>query len=650
MAAVEPRPAGVPDATGRRIEHLPAAIVGNGSLLATLSGRGELERLFWPNVDWGQHLGELRIGVAVDGTTHWLDEAPFEHEQNYFEDASVLRTVARGGSLELEITDLVLPDEPVLVRRVRAEGASLRLVAYCRPELDEKARGVGAYVVAERGAVVFYRRDRALALAMSPAGEATCGRSRRGETYSVLEDAADAELEGEAVAHRSVEGAVACELAGEASLVCAFGSSPEEALARLDAPLRAGFEELLARRTGHDAERLAGAPEPQAGPDGLEPLYRRSLLVFDLLADRETGGVIAAPELDPDFVNCGGYGFVWGRDLAFIVLAFLAGGREDLARRALRWLVRTQAPEGLWLQRHWTDGSLAPCWSPHQIDETGAVLFAFEAACRELADPELERELWPPARRAADFLCAFLDPDTGLPRASTDLWEEGEGQHAFSAAAVCGGLRAAAALAARLEPARAERYAAAARRVSTGIETHLWSESDGHYLRSRWRGRSDRLGEPVPPAFDSGLPYPNRTVRSVDPVDARVDVSLLGLAWPFGAVDPSSARMRATVEAIERALQLADGGVMRFEGDTYAGGNPWILATLWLGLWHRLVGDDAGHRRALEYAVRRQTSVGLLPEQATRDGRPAWVVPLTWSHAMLVLAARPELAPAARAT
>jgi GH15 family glucan-1,4-alpha-glucosidase len=101
--------------------------------------------------------------------------------------------------------------------------------------------------------------------------------------------------------------------------------------------------------------------------------------------------------------------------------------------------------------------------------------------------------------------------------------------------------------------------------------------------------------------------------------------------------------MRATVAAIERALVLPDGGVLRYEGDVYAGGNPWILTTLWLGLWYRRVGDEAGYRRCLDYAVARQSETGLLPEQVTRDGEPAWVLPLTWSHAMLVLAARPEL-------
>ena len=36
-------PAGAPDATGRRTAYLPSAVLGNGSLLVTLSARGELE-------------------------------------------------------------------------------------------------------------------------------------------------------------------------------------------------------------------------------------------------------------------------------------------------------------------------------------------------------------------------------------------------------------------------------------------------------------------------------------------------------------------------------------------------------------------------------------------------------------------------------
>src|SRR5205807_9481764 len=119
---------------------------------------------------------------------------------------------------------------------------------------------------------------------------------------------------------------------------------------------------------------------------------------------------------------------------------------------------------------------------------------------------------------------------------------------------------------------------------------------------------------------------------------------LLGLAWPFAVVEPESPRMRATVAAIETALARPGGGLLRYERDTYAGGNPWLLAALWLGLWRRQVGDTAGHARAIAYAESVATPLGLLAEQVTEDGRPAWVLPLAWSHAMFVLAARPELA------
>ena len=330
------------------------------------------------------------------------------------------------------------------------------------------------------------------------------------------------------------------------------------------------------------------------------------------------------------------------RDLAYVVLASPRVERTWPRRPCAG--SRTQAPEGLWLQRHWTDGSLRALLEPAPSGRDGRRPLRLQAAWRELGDEELDRELWPSARAGAEFLCAFTDPATGLPLPSVDLWEQHNGQASYSAAAVHGGLAAAAGMAARHEPERAERYLAAAESVRAAIEEHLWSEGHGRYVRSLWVGRGDTGGEPVPAIFEQGLRYPNRAVRSVDPVDVRIDSSLLGLAWPFRAVDPASPRMRATVAALERELLLPDGGVLRFEGDHYAGGNPWLIATLWLGLYYRQVGDEDGARRCVEYTLARQTELGLLPEQVTRDGRTAWALPLAWSHALLLLAASPELA------
>jgi GH15 family glucan-1,4-alpha-glucosidase len=618
------------DSTGRRYAFRPAALIGNSSLLVTISERGELERIFWPSVDHGQHLGELRMGVERDGETLWLDDEPCSWGQTYVGGSSVLRTSTRIRGATIEVTDLVTPAEPVLARGIRSSAAE-RLVVRIAPSLDGDERSGAGYVDPGSGALVFYLRDVALAVELVAP-----------EAIVALRESNGREPTQDVVVHRApVEGSITGALDREALLLVAFGATPDEAIARLRRPAAVGCDVLESERIAYDRETVALAA-PSAD-DAVTTLYARSLLVLEQLTDRQTGATIAAPEFDPSFEQSGGYGFVWPRDLGYVVLSFLAARRGDLAVPALRWLAREQAPEGLWLQRYWTDGSLAPSWGLHQLDETGMVVFAYEAAWRELGDAALDRELWPSARAAADFLCNFLDEETGLPLPSVDLWEQTDGQHSYSAAATYGGLAAASAMASRHEPALAARYRETAERVRSGIEDHLWSDEHGRYLRSRWVGRSDELGETPPKVFDRPLRYPTRAVRSVDREDGRVDSSLLGLSWPFRAVDPDSPRMRATVEAVARGLRLEDGGVLRHEDDDYAGGNPWLISTLWLGLAGRQAGNENSHREAIAYALDRQTPLGLLPEQVTRDGHPAWAVPLGWSHAMLILAARPEL-------
>jgi glucoamylase len=629
-----------PNAEARRVPHLPSAIIGNGEVLATLSARAEIERLFWPHIDWGQHLGEFRLGVVGAGGTQWLDEPPFDHKQRYLDDTTVVETTAVNGNTTVTITDFVLHDLPVLVRTIDVGIDPQRLVIYLRPEIEESARYGGAYVDGATGHLVFYRRGTALAVGVTAPSAARTGRVEPGRPSPALTNARQGELGHGNVEFGSVDGAITADFTDRISCLVAFGVSPDDALATLSKAFDSVKGDALASRCIHDENVVASANGPGVELPGMRRLYRRSLHVFELLTDRRSGGVIAAPEMDGDFRRSGGYGFVWGRDMTFSVLAFLAAGRTDMATHGLRWLAKTQSPEGLWLHRHWTDGALAPSWGLHQIDETGSALFAYEAVWRELEDESLDTHLWPSARRAADFLLAFRDEETGLTRPSVDLWEERYGKHAYSAAAVCAGLRAAAAIAARHDPTRSAGYATAATGLASAIETELWDDHIECYLRSAERSTDDRQ--------TPALRYPAEMANSASNgngsgLERRPDASLLGLAWPFGVIGANSPRMHKLAEVLRDKLLMPDGGLRRYDGDTYAGGNAWILTTLWLGLWSRQSGDDDDYLRTLNYAMERQTAVGLLPEQSGPDGAPSWVVPLTWSHAMLVLAARPEL-------
>ena len=74
-----------------RRDACPNAILGDGSLLLTLSRRGEVEQLWWPNLDRDPQLGELRLAALTeDGGATWLDDPALHHEQRYDGDAKLL--------------------------------------------------------------------------------------------------------------------------------------------------------------------------------------------------------------------------------------------------------------------------------------------------------------------------------------------------------------------------------------------------------------------------------------------------------------------------------------------------------------------------------------------------------------------------------
>lgn len=626
-------------ALAARRDVTPHAVLGDGELLLTLSRRGEVEQLFWPHVDRDPHLGELRLGVLDGGTITWLDDPALTHAQRYDGDADVLVTDAAGDTLgAVTVTDLVATTGPVLVRRVR--GLRHPLVVHLRPTLSGTPRAGGAYLHPGTGALVAHRRDRVLAVALDVPATGTLAEVARDPDS--VDGVAGGRLRVGGIVHGEVDGALRADAVhDEVTVTVAIATTAEEALGLLADVARRGPDAVEAARRDHDARLLAAAASPVVDDPAEVALYRRSLLAFGAVSDRATGGVIAAPEQDPDFARSGGYGFVWPRDLAFILLAHLAAGRHDLARPALRWLVDAQPASGIWDQRSWTDGSLGPSWGA-QLDETGAVLVAYRSAVAAIDDPDLADELWPSARRAAVALVDALDPVTGLPAPSMDLWEERTGLHAYTAAATCGGLRAAAELAdARGEGDLAARWRAAADRVAAGIDVHLWSEQHGRFVRSIAVARGDAAGDPTPSAYRI-LDVPASPVPSIEPLDPTLDVSLLGLVYPFGVVAADDPRMRATIAAIRERLTAADGGLLRWDGDPYLGGNPWVLATLWLGLVERPPGV-ALPADGVAYARRVATTTDLLAEQIDADtGRPAWILPLTWSHAMYVLAVRPD--------
>ena len=51
-----------------------------------------------------------------------------------------------------------------------------------------------------------------------------------------------------------------------------------------------------------------------------------------------------------------------------------------------------------------------------------------------------------------------------------------------------------------------------------------------------------------------------------------MDISLLGLVYPFSMFSPKEVKIQNTVERINMTLRTYTGGYLRYEGDNYIGG------------------------------------------------------------------------------
>ena len=90
-----------------------------------------------------------------------------------------------------------------------------------------------------------------------------------------------------------------------------------------------------------------------------------------------------------------------------------------------------------------------------------------------------------------------------------------------------------------------------------------------------------------------------------------MDISLLGLVTPFNLFAPKEKKILNTIEKIELTLRTYTGGYLRYEGDNYVGGNPWVIANLWMAKYYL----EAGNNNTMQ---------------------AKWVIGLGWSHAMFI--------------
>ena len=380
------------------------------------------------------------------------------------------------------------------------------------------------------------------------------------------------------------------------------------------------IEGMSERRQAPAAEIISKIKNPQ-----VVALVERSIDVLHALQDSTSGALMAAAEVDPHSQLSGGYGYSWPRDGAYLATALGAFGFRERVEHYFQFVRETQDPSGTWWQRYLATGHAGPSWGRIQIDEPASIIRAAYVHFRRTGDLFWLEKYWPTLEKGLSFLESFHSSEHPMGFPSHDLWEERMGIHAYSLSAVASAFGAAARMAGELSNPKLqahyekwydvlsstirEKFASAEGPIRRSYIVHAWEyENNGHW-------------------------------------DECPDVSMLGLIVPFRTLHKDEPAARRIVESVRTRLwSNSVGGIMRYEGDHYRGGNPWILTTLWLAMVELSLENYTEARACFNWVMSKSTDLGMLPEQVHREsGRPFWVIPLGWSHAMYLLFVRDAL-------
>ena len=622
---------------------LPTSILGNTNNLINVGHSGELMGWFYPHKDADQHITACLpcayIGDGGRGRLSYFFENDWTREQRYLPNSNALQTTLIGFGLRIVLTDVVPDDIAVLNRRIRVENISNErrnggFYHFGHWKMGGHHEGNGLIFDFEKRALTQSHREASLAIGGDALESWHCGKSGENWAHNARYALEHGVLGCQQLEIGDVNWAFGfyADLEPGASVhrTAIFALAPDQvaALDTLQLAQTREFDEVLAQRLAADARTLAPGLKTlkRTGatlPDDLLATYTRSLLALPLLRGDE-GVAVAAPEFDPEFISCGGYGYFWPRDGGEYVSGLLDAGYPDAAPQMFDWCARHQDARGLWHQRYFLNGQVAPNWclppETLQIDQVGAVGWAYGKWLDLNPDynvPDAHRAM---LTRAADYLISRQDPRTGVHKNAFDTWETFIGSFTYSNAAIYAAFNCA------HRVSGDDKYREAAAKTKAGVTKHFVRDN-GEYK------------------------YLVRGFRADGTPDDTVDSASLGAIEPFGLLDLTNETeleiARGTLRAVTEHLEVDWMGaraIRRFEGDEYVGGVPACVNTLWMARCCLHVATATGETDLIDRAqsylsvvTRRSTPTLLLPElMQGPSGQTYWAAPHGWAMSSFV--------------
>jgi len=644
-------------------KYLNEAIIGNKNMIATFTEKGELQRMYFPSKDNRQYINFFHTGVKINNSDliYLHDDINNVYKQYYDTDTNVLNTEVTNTYFNLNMlqTDYVLLKENVLVKRyIFLNNGKIDLNAkfFIHSELlSDQNNLVGCKVIDE--GMMQYAHD--FNVATFAKGAKIVAHQINGSKETIKR----AEIWDKDYIGMSKDSSIAYDLGvikpqeKKVLEICILIDENKNISDMEDEVDRITKIDLHKEYTNTKAywrkyvraHNGLNLKEPQNSyEERIFEIYKRSILLFPLLTNTETGGIIASPEVDENFTRCGRYAYCWPRDAVFITKAMDILKMEKETEKFYKcFCKKTQSKNGMWEQRFYTDGKLAPCWG-YQVDETASVVFGVYEHYQYTKSEKFLKDNLQMCEKAISFLKKYVkdwleidgreerdkdkvqeEIENSINRqghkypVSYDIWEENDkGVHFYSLASIYSAF---------------DKMLAIYRALGKNV-----SEFENNRLKEEKVSKNEREIEKIQVELKKYIEenlYDDEKksyVRNTE--DRRMDISLLGAVTPFNVFKPKENKVKNTVERINLNIRTYTGGYQRYEGDGYMNGNPWPIANLWMTLYYLEAGEKKLAKETFDFVVKTAGKHFYLGEQVDNSTlKPNWVIGLGWSHAMFVI-------------
>ena len=623
-------------------KYLNEAIIGNGKVLATFSYKGEMLRLSYPNCDNRQYLNYFHTGVKVNDSNiiYLHDDINNTYVQYYDIDTNILNTEITNTYFNLKIvqTDFVSIKEDILIKKYSFINEShidqdIKFLIHSELLTDQNNFISGLEI--DNGMIQF-AHDFSFATFAKGNNPFNCQINNSnnnihtgiigGKDYIGMSKDSSISFDIGLIHPGERKDIDICIYIDEYKKTMNKFIDEIERIKKIDFYKEYNDVKAYWRKYVKEHNGLKLGEPQNSYEEKMIQIYNRSILLFPLLTNQETGGIIAGAEVDENLTQCGRYGYCWPRDAVFITQALDILNMNEVAEKFYnKFCKMTQSKNGMWEQRFYTDGRLAPSWG-YQVDETASVVYGVYNHYKYIKNVNFLKENLHMCEMAVNFLKKYIYDileKTGKFHISYDIWEEmDKGIHFYSLTSIIAAFES-----------MKKIYDVLGKNVSDFENNRLKEEKVAKNINE-----ITKLQIEIKKFIEENLYDENRKSYVRNTEDRRIDISLLGAVYPFNIFLPKEKRVLNTIENINLTLRTYTGGYQRYEYDHYRNGAPWPISNLWMTLYYLEVGEKKKAKETFDFVLKTMGRHSFLGEQIDNSTlKPNWVIGLGWSHAMFII-------------